>query len=317
MMRLRLLLPLLLVGCNRQGDPRPVPAPIDAPGEPAGSLVEARKGFVTKHTGERLGEPAVNPPANVFRLVKYDAPPGKMSAYLTPDPGDGKKRPAIVWVTGGDCNTIDAGVWKPAAAQNDQSAKQYREAGIVMMFPSLRGGNDNPGFKEGYLGEVDDVLAAAEYLAKQPHVDADRIYLGGHSTGGTLVMLVAASSDRFRAVFSFGPADSPSRYPPEYTPFDTTNPREVELRSPGKWLHSIRSPTFVFEGATNGNLSALTRMQNASKNPKARFFAVNNADHFSLLAPVNRLIASKILKDTGPQTNIAFTEEEVNGVMMR
>ena len=40
-----------------------------------------------------------------------------------------------------------------------------------MMFPSLRGGNDNPGAKEGFLGEVDDVIAAADFLAKQPYVD--------------------------------------------------------------------------------------------------------------------------------------------------
>ena len=66
-----------------------------------------------------------------------------------------------------------------------------------MMFPSLRGGNDNPGNKEGFLGEVDDVLAAADFLSKQEFVDPNRIYLGGHSTGGTLVLLVAACSNKF------------------------------------------------------------------------------------------------------------------------
>ena len=67
----------------------------------------------------------------------------------------------------------------------------YRRAGIVMMYPSLRGGNDNPGRREGFLGEVDDILAAAEYLARESYVDPGRIYLGGHSTGGTLAMLAA------------------------------------------------------------------------------------------------------------------------------
>ena len=81
-----------------------------------------------------------------------------------------------------------------------------------MMFPSLRGGNDNPGRKEGFLGEVDDVLAAADFLATVDYVDPRRLYLGGHSTGGTLVLLVAESSDRFRAVFSFGPVDDVSGY---------------------------------------------------------------------------------------------------------
>ena len=59
----------------------------------------------------------------------------------------------------------------------------------IMMFPTLRGGNTNPGAREYLLGEVDDVLAAAEHLARLPYVDPQRIYLGGHSTGGTLALL--------------------------------------------------------------------------------------------------------------------------------
>lgn len=55
----------------------------------------------------------------------------------------------------------------------------------MMMFPSQRGGNDNPGKREGFLGEADDILAATDHLEKLPHVDPDQIYLGGHSTGGT------------------------------------------------------------------------------------------------------------------------------------
>src|SRR5262249_15172572 len=135
---------------------------------------------------------------------------------------------------------------------------------------------------------------------------------GGHSTGGTLVLLVAECSDRFRAVFSFGPADDVAGYGPEYLPFDTSNRREVELRSPGLWLHSIRVPVFVFEGAVKGNLGALKNMARASTNAKAHFLAVQRADHFSLLAPTTRLIADKILRDDGPDCNLTFTEAEVN-----
>jgi hypothetical protein len=70
------------------------------------------------------------------------------------------------------------------------------------MFPVLRGGNDNQVPKESFLGEVQDVVAAAGHLEDLPYVDSDRIYLGGHSTGGTLALLVAECSDRFRAVCS-------------------------------------------------------------------------------------------------------------------
>jgi dipeptidyl aminopeptidase/acylaminoacyl peptidase len=254
----------------------------------------------------------------VFRTVSYDAPNGKHAAYLTPDPKDGKKHPAVIWITGGDCNSI-GDVWSPAPPSNDQTAADYRKAGIVMMFPSLRGGNTNKGAKEGFLGEVDDVIAAAEYLAKQDYVDPSRIYLGGHSTGGTLVLLVAECSDRFRAVFSFGPADDVAGYGPdsEYLPFDRTDPREIQLRSPGRWLASIRVPVFVFEGTVDGNLGSLQAMAKASTNPKAHFLPVRGANHFNLLAPVNRHIAAKILRDDGPACNLAFTEDEVNKLVAK
>ena len=41
--------------------------------------------------------PAEQPPAGVFDLVKYDSQAGKLAAYVTPDPKDGKKHPAIVF----------------------------------------------------------------------------------------------------------------------------------------------------------------------------------------------------------------------------
>jgi acetyl esterase/lipase len=301
--------------------PGPTPRTVDAgPARPdatpakSATLAEARIGFQTKLVpGKNDKEPVDPPPAGVFNLVKYEAPAGKLQAYLTPDPKDGKKHPAVVWITGGDCNSI-GDVWSAQPANNDQTASAYRKAGIVMMFPSLRGGNENPGQKEGFFGEVDDVLAAADFLAKQPYVDPARIFLGGHSTGGTLVMLVAECSDRFRAVFSFGPAHDVTGYGPQsgFLPFDLSNPKETRLRSPGYWLDSIQSPVFVFEGTNEGNLDSLRAMAKASKNPKVQFFAIRGATHFSILAPVNRLIAQKVLKDEGPQSNLAFTEDELN-----
>jgi dipeptidyl aminopeptidase/acylaminoacyl peptidase len=301
---------LVLAGCNRHAS-RTTGNDDDQPGETR-SLTEARKGFKTKpHFGGGEREPLPQPPPAVFQLVRYDAPPGKLATYLTPDPKDGKKHPAIIWITGGDSNSIGE-CWQERPPENDQSAAAYRKAGIVMMFPSLRGGNDNPGVKEGFLGEVDDVLAAADFLSKQEYVNPKRIYLGGHSTGGTLVLLTAECSDRFRAVFSFGPADDVSHYPPDFTPFDTFDEREVALRSPGNWLHSIKGPVFVFEGTEEGNLDSLLTMKRATNNPKVQFYPVRGATHFSILAPTNRLIAQKILLDNRETCNLSFNESELN-----
>ncbi len=297
---------LLLAGCGFLKDRR----------TDGKTLVEARAGFQTKIVKASPPKEAVDqPPAKLFHLVKYESPVGKLSSYLSPDPGDGMKHPAIVWITGGDCNSI-GDVWSQNPASNDQSAAQYRQAGIVMMYPSLRGGNDNPGRREGFLGEVDDVLAAADFLAAQPYVDPQRIYLGGHSTGGTLSLLVSECSGRFRAVFSFGAVEDPEGYGREntFTPFDFTK-QELLLRSPGRWLHTITSPTFVFEGARQGNVDSLKAMQSENKNKKVTFYPVAGADHFSLLAPVNRFLADRIVKDDGATCNLSFTESDVNGAL--
>lgn len=314
------LLAIAVVGCARESRPSGQEIARQSssndslsPADAWPTLSEARNGFQTRLVRKhKANEPVEQPPRGLFQVVQYDSPVGKLGAYITPDSKDGKKRPAIIWITGGDCNTI-GDVWSPADPRDDQTARQYRDAGLVMMFPSLRGGNQNPGVVEGFFGEVDDVIAAADFLAKQPHVDPRRIYLGGHSTGGTLVLLVAESTDRFRSVFSFGPADEISHYPTQFIPgVNTADSREVELRSPVRWLSSIRVPTFVFEGTVQGNLPALQAMKQASNNPKLHIYPVKGRNHFDVLAPVNSVIAQKILKDDGEECQLSFTEAELN-----
>jgi acetyl esterase/lipase len=184
------------------------------------------------------------------------------------------------------------------------------------MYPSLRGGNKNPGHHEGFYGEVDDVLAAADYLSQQDYVDTNRIYLGGHSTGGTLAMLVAECSGRFRAVFCFGPVSDVRGYGQENLPFDLSNNQETALRAPGKWLYCINDPTFVFE--SNGqpsNISELTLMAQANQNPLVHFYPINGGNHFKVLLPISQLIAAKILNDSEPASNITFTDTELSNAM--
>ena len=281
---------------------------------PATALSEARRNFHSKLLPPAAPdrEPVEPAPKKLFLTTKYPAPAGKFAAYLSPDPKDGKRHPAIVWITGGDCNST-GDVWSPAPRDNDQTAAAYRKAGIVMMFPSLRGGNDNPGTKEGFLGEVDDVLAAADFLARQPYVDPARIYLGGHSTGGTLALLVAESSNRFRGVFAFGPAAEARDYGVhnKFVPADLSLPQENKLRSPIAWLADIQTPTWVLEG-TEGNIDALRDLAKASTNVQVHFVTIQGATHFATLAPTNELLAKKIVQDTGAPGGSSLTEEEVN-----
>src|SRR5690606_27358881 len=150
---------------------------------------------------ERDTEPPVEPPAELFQLVQYDGPLGKMNAYLGVT-DTAETRPAIIWLTGAFSNGISSLASEAVPADNDQSARQYREAGLAMMYPTRRGGRGRPADVKVLYGDVDDVIAAGKWLAQQPGSDPDRIYLGGHSTGGTLALLGAEATDMFRAVFS-------------------------------------------------------------------------------------------------------------------
>ena len=289
-----LILPLVIVGCD---------AALKLPSSPNASssdakqtLLEARKGFVTKviKSGESFGAPD-SPTGHEFQLIRYQAPVGRLPAYVTTDPGDGKKHPAIVWITGGDNNSI-GDVWSLGDRSNDQTASEFRKAGVVMMFPSQRGGNDNPGKREGFYGEVDDILAATDHLAELSYVDPERIYLGGHSTGGTMVMVVGACSDRYRAIFSLGPVAAAGQYGGDYVYCDLNNDKEIALRSPIFWLHCVKSPMYVFEGAENGNWDAIQLMVDENANPRIQFFKVPGHDHFSVIAPLTEKLADQIVK---------------------
>ena len=309
---LRLLpLALGLAGCAATARTGAAPAQTQ-------TLAQARQNFKTQLVpGAADKTPAQTPPADLMRLVKYPAPGGPMGAYLTNDPKDGKKHPAIVWITGGDNNSI-GDVWSPASPDNDQSASQFERVGVVTMYPAQRGGNDNPGQKEGFLGEADDILAARDFLAKQPYVDAKRIYLGGHSTGGTMALLVAEQTDKFRAVFALGAVDDVAGYGADsgFLPIDINNEKEVEIRSPIHWLQNVKSPTYIIEGATGqGNIDSLRLMQDANSNPKIQFLAVPGGDHFSVIAPVNRVLAQKILADNGEKSAITLSESELGDAL--
>lgn len=283
------------------------------------TLLQARAHFQTNLLEEwKVGEPPPEPPAGVLELVSYPGPLGDMAAYRSPDPGDGKRHPAIIWLVGGFSNSISEIAWTPGPRKNDQSATGFRERGILMLYPSLRGGNTNPGLIEACYGEVDDVLAAGKYLASLDYVDPQRIFLGGHSTGGTLALLVAETgTDLFRAVFSLGPVDRVSGYGQDVLPYSVRSSQESFLRAPIRWLASVRCPTYVFEGATGEvtNIESLRALDKANINPLIHLHPIPRGDHFTIIAPLIEELSAQILADTGATASFDFST--VAAVMKR
>lgn len=262
------------------------------------TLPAARAGHTTVLTSEVSdSEQPARPLADFCTVVKYPTKLGSMSAYLsTPDELDhDTKSPAIIWLIGG-FPTANPGssAWEDREIENDQTASAYRKQGMLMLYPIVRGVQGNPGKQESFFGEVDDVLAALEYLRGLDTVDPKRIYLGGHSTGGTLALLVAESTNAFKAVFAFGPVADPAEYGSHNLTYDFKNKTERRLRAPIHYLDGITSPTFVIEGFSDGNAASLLEIKEATKNPKVHCFPVEGAGHMDVLWPINDLIARHI-----------------------
>ena len=282
-------------------------------------LLEARKGFETKIIGGDFqpAGPADRPPGSLFKLVRYKSNVGALAAYVPPDPGDGVRRPAVIWAHGG-FGGVGSWLWQRASADNDQSVRAFLGGDIVTMCPSWRGENDNPGQFELFYGEVNDLLGALKYLKSLPYVDPDRIYLAGHSTGGTMALLGSVASSEFRAVFSFGGA--PDIYAVVSngggygnTPFDHRVKDESHYRSAIVFTSQITSPTFYFEGADSGYCPDAIEMQSLAEKHNVPFkaFVIRNGTHFNILRPLMRMIAAKIKADTGAKCNITISERDV------
>lgn len=257
--------------------------------------------------------PVPEPDTAKLKKIEYPAPLGPQAAYISTtavEPGL-RKRPAIIWLVGGFGNSIGEGMWTPGPTENDQSATALQTPDLIVMYPSLRGGNQNPGNREGLYGEVDDVLAALKWLKVQPGVDPTHVYLGGHSTGGTLALLAAEVSPDFRAVFSFGPVSRTTSYGQENLPFDISDDQESRLRAPIEWLSAISCPTYIFEGTRDANTAALQEMKGESRNPKIQFFLMQGQDHFSGLQGVSRMLAMLIKRDSGGEFFMQLSDDAV------
>jgi len=279
------------------------------------TLPELRKALKSKvGEGQRDATPAPEPPAGVLEKVTYAAPLGRNVAYVTPA-RPGARGPAIVWIVGGFGFGIDEGMWQPASRDNDQSAAAFRKAGIAEMFPALRGANQNPGHHECFLGEVDDILAATDFLAARPDVDPKRIYLGGHSTGGTMVLLAAESTARYRAVFAFGPVGDMRNYGEHSCVPAGSTEAEFKARAPMDYLGEIVSPTFIIEGMESGNGAVFPFLRRKAGKADIHFVEVPSGNHFTTLAPGCDVIAKAILADTGPKPALEITSAAITAAM--
>ncbi len=248
--------------------------------------------------------------------TQYERPLGKMGAIATPVGETGAMKPAVVWVTGG-FGGIPQGADLYDSSENDQGIASFLGQNIVIFLPAFRGEHQNPGVFECFYGEVNDLVAAVEHVANRVDVDPERIYLMGHSTGGTNVLLASLLTDIPVGVVSFGGAPDMeavvadgSGYGVE--PYDMTDSEEVWLRSAIRFTQDIRVPVLYIEGSENPFYSGhARRMERIADEAGVDFTAaiIEGADHYNVLRPIKDLLADRI--ESG-QTELPSPKEVQN-----
>lgn len=282
------------------------------------TLAEVHRTFssdITRQVSNNYSVP--QPPAGMFDIVYFESEVGELVAFVSSDPGDGAQHPLIIWVIGGWGNAIGSTPWETPEWDNDQTGSAFREAGVLMMYPSFRGGNGNPGYFDTMFGETRDLVAAAQFAASLPYVDPSRIYIGGHSTGGTRVLLAAAYTDIFRAVFALSPVADIRNHNRAQFVFDSSNRAERMVRSPIYWLDNISSPVFMITGEQSHTSSEVNRMGRRAENPNINTFVITGAGHFDYLAPITRLLAQQIMEDSGDAPAIILTQQMLQTAMQQ
>jgi dienelactone hydrolase len=222
------------------------------------------------------------PPPGV-REMEYTSGGLRLRAWVSGPPPDGARRPAVLFLHGGFAFGADD--W--------EQTQPFRDAGYVVMTPTLRGENGLPGSYSMFYDEVDDVLAAAEALARLPYVDGNRLYVSGHSVGGTLTLLASMTSNRFRAAASLsGSPDQVSwaRGQSELVPFDPSDKREFQMRSPLAFPRSFQCPVRIYYGEQEFLFASVSqKTAGLAKKAGRDVEAVSvPGDHMSMVDPAMR-----------------------------
>jgi dipeptidyl aminopeptidase/acylaminoacyl peptidase len=161
----------------------------------------------------------------------------------SPDTTCNTQYPVVVFLHGGFA--FGKGDW--------DMTKPFRDAGFIVIAPMLRGENGQQGTFTLFYDEVNDVIAAIEYAQQQTFTNKKRIYLAGHSVGGTLTLLTAMISKSICKASSFSASPDQILYcrygiDPNMIPFDTANPKEFQVRSPLAYAGSFKCPVRIFYG---------------------------------------------------------------------
>ena len=144
------------------------------------------------------------------------------------------------------------------------NAQVFAAAGYVVVMPNPRG---STGYGQKFIDDInadwggkpfDDIMEVADYVAKLPYVDSEKMAAAGGSSGGYMVDWILGHTQRFKALVSHaGVFDLRSMFGEteelwfplwEFrgTPWDS--PETYAKWSPSFYAKEFRTPTLVVDG---------------------------------------------------------------------
>jgi acetyl esterase/lipase len=125
------------------------------------------------------------PTTEGVRLDRYLSDGNELKVWQLPPSGKSlwsdRGFPVVIYVHDGTTLTED----------ELAHAETFRAAGFWVVVPTFRGENGNLGTHELLFGELDDLVAATYFARALPEIDASRMAIFGHGTGGMLSALAS------------------------------------------------------------------------------------------------------------------------------
>lgn len=246
---------VLLAGCRPAESSTPPPTGTLAdPTAPEGSYLPFLERKTVHVTELRTDAPSPGRFEEGFvpqgaTAVRYPSGEHELLAwlFLPPDADADQPVPGLVYLHGAfSLGPKDAAAIRP-----------FVDAGLAVLTPALRGENGNPGRLELLYGEVDDAVAATQWLAAHPRVDGEHVYAVGHSIGGGVAALLALHPEApVRLTGSVGGLYVPETFQrwsrskgnAGLVRFDPFDPAEGTLRTLGPNVRDLAHPHHAYVG---------------------------------------------------------------------
>lgn len=178
-------------------------------------------------------------------------------------------------------------------SMDDGRLRAISSAAVPEGFNSLRFNFRGVGKSQGHfgqgLGEIQDTIAAVQFLRDHPHVDESRVAIVGYSFGGSIALAAAIDADPAALVVI-----SAALRAPDVAPFLVVDT-----------LRYIRCPTYILHGREDNIIpSANAEGIHAQLQVREKYLRIiRGADHFwrnrldNIISKILAFLKEKLLSD--------------------